>query len=93
MPVDRLDLGRQGYLDIKVTYDKVADAAYFYFVDSISQGEAVFTYPCDPVEVAGMINLDFDGHNRLLGLEVLGASAKLPQSLLDNAERIDVDRA
>ena len=43
-------------------------------------------YPCDPGEVDGMINLDFDGDMRLLGVEVLDARAKLPQYLLDAAE-------
>jgi len=36
-------------------------------------------YPCDPVEVGGMINLDFDENGRLVGVEVLAASSKLPQ--------------
>jgi uncharacterized protein YuzE len=48
-------------------------------------------YPCDPVDVGGMINLDFDGDGRLVGVEVLAASSKLPQYLLDAAERLDVE--
>ena len=34
-----------------------------------------------------MINLDFDSHGFLIGIEVLGASSKIPQRLLDMAER------
>ncbi|WP_329140963.1 DUF2283 domain-containing protein [Streptomyces sp. NBC_01476] len=36
-------------------------------------------YPCDPVDTDAMINLDFDEQGRLIGIEVLGASAKLPK--------------
>jgi uncharacterized protein YuzE len=46
-------------------------------------------YPCDPVEVGGMINLDFDEHGRLIGVEVLAANKKLPQFLLEQAERLN----
>lgn len=46
-------------------------------------------YPCDPVDVGGMINLDFDEDSRLVGIEVLDARSKLPSSVLADAERID----
>ncbi|MEV8611682.1 DUF2283 domain-containing protein [Amycolatopsis sp. NPDC051373] len=36
-----------------------------------------------------MINLDFSADGRVLGVEVLDARGKLPQFLLDGAERID----
>jgi len=35
-----------------------------------------------------MINLDFDADGRLIGVEVLGASRRLPTALLDQAELI-----
>jgi len=41
-----------------IEYDKEADAAYIYLVD-IPPGGVKNTYPCDPKEVGGMINLDF----------------------------------
>jgi uncharacterized protein YuzE len=50
-------------------------------------------YPCDPVEVGGMINLDFDEQGRLIGIEVLAASSKLPKYLLESAERLDTEGA
>ena len=38
-----------------------------------------------------MINLDFDENGCLVGMEVLAASSKLPQYLLDVAERLDIE--
>lgn len=66
-----------------MTYDPEADAVYVYFADEILAGGVKKTYPCDPLEVDGMINLDFDRDGRLIGLEVLGAKGKLPTELLD----------
>jgi uncharacterized protein YuzE len=42
-------------------------------------------YPCDPREVDGEINLDFDSEGRLLGIEVLDASKMLPDEVLQQA--------
>jgi len=67
---------------MKVTYDKSVDAAYIYFTDNYEPGEVKKTYPCDPTEVKGMINLDFDKDGRLIGIEVMDASKKLPPELL-----------
>ncbi|MYQ82439.1 MULTISPECIES: DUF2283 domain-containing protein [unclassified Streptomyces] len=78
-------------VDVRVTYDQQADAAYVYFTDSQTRQEVSRMYPCDPVEVEGMINLDFDTKGRLVGIEVLAASSKLPQRLLDAAERLGVE--
>ena len=75
--------------DIKVTYDKTVNAAYVYLTDPQVVPKSSRTYPCDPIDVDGMINLDFDEHGRLIGIEVLAASSKLPEYLLESAERID----
>lgn len=72
---------------MRVSYDPSVDAAYIRLVDSIGTGGVDFTYGCDPSEVGGMIHLDFDADGRLVGLEVLGASGKLPIALLNQAER------
>lgn len=69
-----------------VTYDKKADAAYIYFTDRSEKSAK--TYPCDPLEVKGMINLDFNSADELIGVEVLGASKRLPKILLDTAKII-----
>jgi uncharacterized protein YuzE len=70
---------------MRIRYDATVDAAYIYVVDEIRSGEAVFTHVCDPPEVHGMINLDFDSDGRLLGIEVLNASKTLPKELLAGA--------
>jgi uncharacterized protein YuzE len=74
---------------MRVTYDAAADAAYVSLVDTIGDGEAAtqihsITTPGDRGEVA----LDFDADGRLLGIEVLHASAVLPAAVLAGAERI-----
>lgn len=61
------------------------DTAYISFADSESQATHGFTYACDPSQVDGQINLDFDVHGRLRGIEVLEASKKLPMHLLKYA--------
>lgn len=71
---------------MRITYDQKADAAYIHL--SSPDEKSAKTYPCDPSEVQGMINLDFNGSNQLIGIEVLGASKRLPKALLDSAERI-----
>jgi uncharacterized protein YuzE len=38
--------------------------------------------------VGGMINLDFKKNGVLVGIEIIGASQKLPKEFLDNAEII-----
>jgi len=76
---------------MKITYDKEVDAAYIYLKSNadVFPGWVSKTYPCDPNEVNGMINLDFDAEGLLGGIEILDASKKLPKDILDSAERID----
>lgn len=80
---------------IRVIYHPSCDAAYIELTDIASlpviEGEThvAFTYPCAPGDetgVDGTINLDFDSHGRLIGIEVLGASRKLPRDLLEMSE-------
>jgi uncharacterized protein YuzE len=68
---------------MRVTSDKAADAAYIYLAEVPAKVE--FTYACDPLAVKGQINLDFGADGRLIGIEVLGASRKLPVHLLEQA--------
>lgn len=77
--------------DLEVTYDAVANAAYLYLSAPGARPRVSSMYPCDPVRVDGMINLDFDEQGRLLGIEVLDARAKLPAYLLESAERLDTE--
>jgi uncharacterized protein YuzE len=72
---------------VKITYDRAADAAYIHLIH-IKAGEAKKTYSCDPAEINGTINLDFNASNQLIGVEVLDASKRLPTKLLETAEII-----
>lgn len=67
---------------MKIEYDREVDAAYIYIADSVGDGSVARTYACDPSEIDGQINLDFDADGRLLGIEVLDASSFLPSALL-----------
>lgn len=62
---------------MKFSYDKEADAAYVYFVDSIGDGEAVET-----IELNDNIVLDFDKDGKLLGMEILSAGKVLGEKVL-----------
>lgn len=73
---------------MRITYDRTADAAYIYLAPVIKPGAVQTTYPCDPAETGGEVNLDFDAGGRLIGIEVLDASRKLHPALLKEAEII-----
>lgn len=72
---------------MRITCDLSADAAYIYLMP-IKSGEATKTCPCVPSEMDGMINLDFNAANQLVGVEIQGASIRLPAKLLESAEII-----
>lgn len=73
---------------MKITYDKSVEAVYIQLTDKIIPGGVKNTYPCDPLDVKGIINLDFDKEGKLVGIEVLGADNKLPKEVLNEAEII-----
>ncbi|MCL6669307.1 DUF2283 domain-containing protein [Streptomyces panaciradicis] len=73
----------------EVTYDRTVNAAYVYLTEPHGRATSARMYTCDPVGVDGMINLD--GQGRLIGIEVLAASSKLPEYLLRSAERLDTE--
>ncbi|MEU6769125.1 DUF2283 domain-containing protein [Streptomyces sp. NPDC046853] len=79
--------------DVRVTYDETMDAAYVHLTEPQARVTSARMYPRDPVDVEGMINLDFDKQGRLIGIEVLAASSKLPEYLLQSAERLDTEGA
>jgi uncharacterized protein YuzE len=70
---------------LRVTYDEEVDAAYIYLVPEIEVGGAARTVPVDGGEDPWMVNLDVDSDGRIIGIEVLDASRRLPLALL--AER------
>jgi uncharacterized protein YuzE len=65
---------------LRVTYDEEANAAYIYLQPDGNSVRVAKMYACDPIDVDGMINLDFDVHGRLVGVEVLAARSKLATS-------------
>ncbi|MFP5333779.1 MAG: DUF2283 domain-containing protein [Actinomycetes bacterium] len=68
---------------LRVEYDPDADAAYIYLQREIAAGEAVSTViAIDETESTSMVNLDLDTSERLLGVDVLDASTRLPVELL-----------
>lgn len=60
---------------MKIEYDKEVDALYI----RIQEKDVARTQ-----EVSDGVNLDFDGENRLIGLEVLDASKRYPSSDIFN---------
>ncbi|GAA4887728.1 DUF2283 domain-containing protein [Streptomyces coeruleoprunus] len=79
--------------EVKVTYDKSVNAAYVYFTEPQARVHCASVYDRDPVDVDGMINLDFDEQGRLIGIEVSAASSKLPEYPLQSAKRLDTEDA
>ena len=74
---------------VKITFDPKVDAAYIYLVDEFPAGGVAMTCPCDPRQVHGEINLDFDSGGRLLGIEILDATKTLSAELLRQAITLD----
>lgn len=71
-------------LDLLLTYDADADAAYLYLRSGMLDPVAATV----PVEVDGAwlgVNLDLDEDGRLVGIEALDASRRLPTALLEQA--------
>lgn len=66
---------------MKFEYDKDVDAAYIYLKHPIKEGEAKKT-----IELNENIILDFDGNNKLLGVEILNASKVLNKGTLLQAQ-------
>jgi len=68
---------------MKFTYDNKADAAFIQLVDRIDFGEAVRSDACDVDLSRSSILLSFDADDRLLGIEILGASRLLRTETLE----------
>jgi uncharacterized protein YuzE len=71
--------------NIKARYDAEADAAYINFAPGLPGGRT--TTNCEsPLGDFTTINLDSSDDDRLVGIEVFGASRRLPPDLLDLAD-------
>jgi len=75
---------------MRVTFDPEIDMAYIYLHESHEGHTVARTEPLIVDLRNGsrrLINLDFDSGGRLLGIEIDGAAAALPRSLLKAAEK------
>jgi uncharacterized protein YuzE len=70
---------------MRVTYDPDADAAYIYLTDIREGGVSASRVVDQPMDRAS-VHVEFDDRNRLIGIEVLGASRGLPAETLKAAE-------
>jgi uncharacterized protein YuzE len=71
---------------VRITYDGESNAAYVYLVE-VGAGEVAQSVVFDGVDTGDFV-FDFNRERRLVGIEILGASAVLPREVLDSAERI-----
>lgn len=70
----------------KITYDSSIDAAYVYFqLSENTNGIVSKTHCCDPEEVWGMINIDFDKDGKIFWIELIPASLYLSDETLKDA--------
>jgi uncharacterized protein YuzE len=73
-------------VSMRVTYDPGADAAYIYVTENRAGGVAA-SRVVDQLMDGASVHVDFDDKNRLIGIEILGASRGLPPETLEVAER------
>jgi hypothetical protein len=52
--------------DVRVTYDKTADAAYVYLTEPQARVSSARTYPCDPVNADAMPGRGTTGYQRCM---------------------------
>ncbi len=71
-------------MEMKITLDKEADAAYIYFKE-ISEGEVANT-----ISLNESVNIDLDKDGKTIGIEILNASKNLPLSALKSATIISI---
>lgn len=57
--------------NLRIEFDRKANAAYIYLVDTIEQGASVKQVVCcrDEKHVAGEVILDFNKNGKLLGID------------------------
>jgi uncharacterized protein YuzE len=72
---------------MRLVYDREADAAKIAFVDSIGFGGVAKSVVCDVKLTDAAITLDFDTEDRLIAIELLGASKLLPAKLLEESRK------
>jgi len=74
---------------VRITYNRHADAVYVHLTEEeLPPGPTASIKAQPPKGVEAFIVLDWR-NDCLVGIEILDASARLPQDLLDGAEIID----
>jgi uncharacterized protein YuzE len=71
---------------MKISYDQASDAATIYIVDEIGHAGAPRSVMCDLEVRDGAVILMLSDDDRLVGIEVLGASRVLPVEVLRAAQ-------
>lgn len=69
---------------MQMQYDSEADAAYLYLQHPIAAGSVKKT-----TELNDDVSIDFDAKGKLLGIEILHASKRLPKKELANAKLLN----
>lgn len=69
---------------MRMKYDGDADAAFIYFVEQVPPGGVARSEMCDLEVSEGAVILLLDEDDRVLGIEVLGASRLLPPQVLES---------
>ena len=73
---------------MRITYDRQADAVYIHLTEGeLPPGRTATVKAQPPAGVEASVMLDWKD-DCLIGIEVLDASIRLPQDLLDGAEII-----
>jgi uncharacterized protein YuzE len=67
---------------MRFTYEDRSGSLYLELSTAGESRMVAKTYPCDPIEVGGIINLDFDKDGHLIGIEILGTTTLLRPSVL-----------
>lgn len=70
---------------MRITFDPAADAAMIYLVDAPRDGSVARSEVCDVEFRDGAVVLDLDAEDRLLAIEILGASKLLPADVIEQA--------
>jgi uncharacterized protein YuzE len=70
---------------VRISYNPGADAAYIHLGDDPGAAHRTTTQAATPDGVDGFIALDWED-GRIVGIEILDASSRLTQDILDEAE-------
>jgi uncharacterized protein YuzE len=72
---------------VRISYDADADAVYIHLGRETGAARRTTTQAATPDGVGGFVALDWED-GRIIGIEILDASSRLSQDLLDEAEDI-----